>query len=179
MAHKSPGAPFHKIRTNSFMEAVKKINEGLTKSMQKIADEMGTSSTTVHRTARTDLEMQSFARGQRHLRTARQREVRLERSKMLLTWLKNHPSMVKLFSDKKNFTVDEAFNSLNDRYPTNKHENISPIMRTKHPASLMILGAIASNGKEMPLHFFSIGLRGWGQGVPGGAGDCNQAVDRG
>jgi len=106
-----------------------------------------------------DLGLQSFSRAQRHLLTAAQKKIRLERSKILLNWLKHNPSTVIIFSDKKNFTVDMAFNHKNDRFLSKERSSVPPVMRTKHAASVMALGIIASNGKKMPIFFFPRGIR--------------------
>ena len=34
-----------------------------------------------------------------------------------------------------------------------------PIMRTKHPASVMMLGVVGSDGQKMPPYFFKVGLK--------------------
>jgi len=160
LSHKSPGAPPNKVCMENFVEAVKeefKVNP--TKSMNKLAAESSVSRRTIGRVVHDDLGLRSFSRVQKHLLTSRQKDIRLERSKKLLNWLKSNASTVKIFSDKKVFTVDMAFNSRNDRFVTKNKSDVIPVMRTKHPASTMALGIIASNGKKMPVHFFPQGMR--------------------
>ena len=53
----------------------------------------------------------------------------LERSKLLLTWIKHHGSTVRLFSDKKNFTVDIAYNRRNDRFLASSSSEVPFVMK--------------------------------------------------
>ena len=38
-------------------------------------------------------------------------------------------------------------------------EEVSPVLRSKHPASVMVFGAVAGDGRVMPPHFVPAGLR--------------------
>ena len=76
-----------------------------------------------------------------------------------LSSLKELPSTVKIFSEKKNFTVDQARNRQNDRAVVKRGTPVPPICHTKHPAHLMVLGIVGSDGQKMPLYFFEEGLR--------------------
>ena len=64
-----------------------------------------------------------------------------------------------LHSDKKMFTVDQAYNRRNDRVVVDKDAEVTPVMTTKHPQGVMMLGVIGSDGKKMPPHFFPCGLK--------------------
>ena len=57
-----------------------------------------------------DLGLKSYARTPRHLLTESMKARRLERSKKVLSYLKQHGSTVKVFSDEKIFTVDAVVN---------------------------------------------------------------------
>ena len=62
------------------------------------------------------------------LLTERLLKSRLERSKRLLNKLKGKDSStVKIFSDKKIFTVDQAYNRRNDRIIVNQGESATPV----------------------------------------------------
>ncbi|QQP56346.1 Uncharacterized protein FKW44_000965 [Caligus rogercresseyi] len=74
------------------------------------------------------LGLASKTRPKRHLLTARQKNIRLERSKKILWRLKKGSTM---------FTVDQAFNRRNDRVVVPKDEEAPPVMTTKHPAGVM------------------------------------------
>ena len=111
VSHKSPGAPANKIWTNNLVEHMeKKIKDIPIKSMSKLAYEFGVSRRVIRCAAHADLNLTSFSRTQKHLLTTRQKDIRLERSNKLLTWLKHNSSTVKIFSDKKVFTLDMVFN---------------------------------------------------------------------
>ncbi len=75
----------------------------------------------------------------------------VNRRKKLITWLKHHGSTVKIFSNKKMWTVDQAKNARNNRFLA--------MNQTKHPAGMMMLGVITSDGQRMPLYWFPRGLK--------------------
>ncbi|QQP52179.1 Putative transposable element, partial [Caligus rogercresseyi] len=84
------------------------------------------------------LGLKSFVRTPRHLLAATMKARRLERAKKVLNFFKHNGDTVKIYSDKKIFTVDA----------------VEGYYRTKHPAQVMVLGIVASNGNKMPPHFF-------------------------
>jgi hypothetical protein len=90
----------------------------------------------------------------------RLKTLRLERSKKLLSRLKKMPKLtVKIFSDKKMFTVDQVYNRRNDRVIVNMGDSGTPVNKTKHPAGVMVLGIVASDGKKCPPIFIPGGLK--------------------
>jgi len=52
------------------------------------------------------------------------------------------------------FTVDAVVNRRNDRYLAKSIADFEGTFRTKHPAQIMVLGVLASDGKKMLAHFF-------------------------
>ena len=66
---------------------------------------------------------------------------------------------MRIFSDEKCFTVDQARNCHNDRYLADSPASVPPINRTKHPASVMMLGVVGSDGKKMDPYWFPKGIR--------------------
>ena len=48
-------------------------------------------------------------------------------------------------------------NRQNDRYLAKSKDEVKGIVRTKHPAQIIVLGVIASDGKKMPPYFFEPG----------------------
>ena len=115
---------------------------------------------TTMRKAVKDLGAHSYVRRRRQLLSQRAKETRVKKGKMLLNWLKKHnSSTIRIFSDKKNWTVDQARNARNDRYLAYRVEDVPPINVTKHPASVMMLGVVTSDGKKMPPYWFPKGLR--------------------
>ncbi len=133
MAHKPRGPVTNKIRTANFVEIMMDIvEENPTIRIREAAHLAGVGTMTASRAIHDDLGLKSFSRTPKHLLTARQKAIRLERSKKLLTWLKHNGSTVKNFSDKKNFSVDQSFNHCNDRYLAKDKSDVKAIMTMKH-----------------------------------------------
>ena len=79
----------------------------------------------------------------------------------MLNDLKNYGNRIHIFSDEKKFTVHVVFNKQKDRVVTFQN-NVSEQRRvstTKHPASIMMLGVVASNGENMPPVWVERGYR--------------------
>ena len=133
--------------------------ENPTKSIRKIAKEVNVSKTTIRIHLKT-LGLSSYVRRHRQLLSNAAKVKRVERSKKLLGKLKKStPSQVRIFSDEKNWTVDQARNARNDRYIAHSPKEVPVINRTKYPASAMMLGVVGSDGKRMPPFWFPKGLR--------------------
>ena len=45
------------------------------------------------------------------------------------------------------------------RIIANNLSDVFPVMQSKHPGSMMVFGAVASDGKVMPMHFIKMGLK--------------------
>ena len=88
------------------------------------------------------------------------KETRLSKAKKLRNMLKKQSSdTVIIFSDKKLFTVDQAYNRRNSRAVVPSGTKPPPIMKTKFPQKVMVLGIVASDGKKCPPIFFEAGLK--------------------
>ena len=83
----------------------------------------------------------------------------LKRCKSLVNHLKHaHSGRIIFFSDEKNFCVDPVRNSRDDQCIRFKGSEVNEdvptaakfITKRKHPASLMLLGAVTSTGKVSP-----------------------------
>jgi transposase len=137
--------------TPEFLLRLKRTVEAKpTESIRSVAKKFDVHERTIRRSLKL-LGKKSVVRPPRHLLTERQKEVRLERGKRLLNHLKSlPPSTVRIFSDKKIFTVDQTYNRRNDRQIVDLGCSGDPVSRTKHPASIMLLGIVASNGKKAP-----------------------------
>ncbi len=138
-----------KVTDDFLSELGTKINEDPTRSMRKLAMDLNVSKTTICKAVGM-LGLHSYVRRRRQLLTKKTRESRVTRGKKLINWLKKKsPSTVLVFSDKKNWTVDQSRNARNDRYLAYCVEEVPVISQTKHPASSMRLGGVASDGKRM------------------------------
>lgn len=96
----------------------------------------------------------SYVRRRSQLLSKSTKTSRLARGKRLLSWMKTNGSTIRIYTDRKLWTVDQSRNSRNDRYLAFCVDDVSGINETKHPASAMMLGAITSDGKRMPPYFF-------------------------
>ncbi|QQP48557.1 Uncharacterized protein FKW44_008915 [Caligus rogercresseyi] len=115
---KKAGSVGHNLkRTPEIRERLKKkIKEDPTKSMNRLSNDLSVDSITINWAVREDLGLTSYTRTLRHLLTEDMKRKRLTRCKKVLTWLKGNGSIVKIFSDKKIFTVDQVYNRRNDRW---------------------------------------------------------------
>lgn len=55
-------------------------------------------------------------------------------------------------------------------------DEVPPINSSKHPASAMMLGVVASDGKRMPPFWFPNGLKIGAKEYLGGHEDCGQSM---
>ena len=103
------------------------------------------------------LGLKSRVRPRRHLLTSNQKVKRLERCQKILSFIKSkkYAKLVRIYSDEKNFTVDQAYNRRNDHCVVSSEAEVVPVMRTKHPQSCMVLGVVASDGKKNTPPLFS------------------------
>jgi len=157
---RSPGSGGHnKIRSEEFLTGVAcAIEADPTASIRSMAKDLGVSEKTIRRSV-GDLGAFSYVRRKRQLLTEATKARRVEKGRKLLNWLKSNSSTVRIFSDKKNWTVDQARNSRNDRYLAYCVDEVPPINATKHPQSAMMLGVVSSDGKKMPPYWFPKGLK--------------------
>lgn len=148
-------ATHNKKRTEEFLANLEnEIKDDPGKSMRAHAREKGVAERTIRR-AVSDLGLKSYGRQVKQLLTTKNKESRVERCGKILNFLKHVPkATVKIFSDKKVFTVDQAFNRRNDRWICCEPSDAPPVARTKHPQSVMVLGVIGSDGRKMPPVFF-------------------------
>ncbi|QQP39819.1 Uncharacterized protein FKW44_013656, partial [Caligus rogercresseyi] len=89
---------------------------GTHKSMNHLSNDFSVDPMTINRAVREDLGLASYTRTLRHLMTEDMKRERLTRCKKVLTWLNGNGSIVKIFSDKKIFTVDQVYNRRNDQW---------------------------------------------------------------
>ncbi len=146
--------------TENFLEKLAKaVEKAPTTSIRKHAKILKVSEGTV-RNGLKKLGKRSMVRPPVPLLTERLKQLRIERSKRLLSKLKKlDPATVKIFSDKKIFTVDQAYNRRNDRFIVDQGNPATPVSKTKHPASCMVLGIVCSDGQKPPPIFVPAGVK--------------------
>ncbi len=149
----------NKERTLEFMANVSTVSANFpTTSMRALAKDLGVSDSTI-RLAVKDLRAFSYICRCHQLLTTASKETRDVKGKKLLNWMKSDGSTVRIFSNKKNWTADQAQNSRNNRFLTFYIDEVPPITSTKHPASAMMLSVIASDRKRMDPYWFPKDLR--------------------
>ncbi len=148
------------IITEDFLtELSDKIADNPTRSMRKLALDLDMSKMTICKAVGI-LGLHSYVCRKQQLLTAKSKEARVIKGKKLISTLKKKsPSTVLVFLDKKNWTVDQTRNARNDHFITFPIDDVPPITKTKHPASAMVLGVMASDGKRMPPFWFPKDLR--------------------
>lgn len=142
-------------------EAAKKaFQANPTMSMSELAKKKGVDRRTVANAVKA-AGGRSRKFDEKPLLTQRQQEVRLQRCELILNDLKHHGNRVIFFSDEKTFTVDPVINKQNDRVVCfeDTPKEVYQVTRTKHPASVMMLGVVASTGEKMPPIWFETGYR--------------------
>ncbi len=157
---RKPGSGGHnRKRTDEFMDDLKdRIDADPTISMRQLAKEKNVTPRTIRKAVK-QLGLISYVRRRRQLLSDTTKLTRVAKGKKLLTWMKHDRSTVRIFSDKKMWTVDQARNRQNDRYLAFCVDEVPPINSQKHPASAMMLGVVASDGKKMKPFWFEKGLK--------------------
>jgi transposase len=144
-----------KKRTPTFLAGLKRsIMAHPDLSISRLATIRGVGRSTVQRAVKNDLGLSSYVRGRRHLLTEAMKVKRLERAQKLKRICKVKTRAIRLFSDESIFTVDACYNPQNNRWLAKDKGDVPPVMKTKHPAKVMVFGLIASDGQVMPAHIF-------------------------
>ena len=78
---------------------------------------------------------------------------RLERADTVFNYLKRYGPMVKIFSNKKIFTINAVLNHCNNWNIAKAHSKVKGIFRTKQLAQVIVFGVVVFDKKDMSLHF--------------------------
>ncbi len=143
-------------RTPAFLAALNNaIQTSPGTSMRVHSKNFATSRHTISRAIRDDLGYKSYVLRVRHLLSEKQKQARVTKGTRLLNALKAaEAGSLRFFSDEKIFTLDRTANRRNDRWICKDPKDVPMVFRSKHPAAVMVLGVICSNGAVMPPHFF-------------------------
>ena len=125
--------------------------------MQKLARDRRVNKSTISRAVKENLGMRSYFRKRQNLLTRRMKKLRRDRAPIIFNHIKNRGGEVRVFVDEKKFVVDEVANRRNSRVIASNPDDVSPVMNSKNPASVMVFGAVASDGRVMPPHFIPPG----------------------
>lgn len=157
--HKGGHTPHNKKVDDNFRALVKsKIEEDPTKSIRRHAKDFNVAPSTMHAVVKS-LGKVSRIRPLRQFMSEKQKKSRQVRSKKILSWMKHHPTTIKIFSDEKIFTINQAYNRQNDRVLIDKGDTPPPVYQYNRPKAVTVLGVVASNGMKCPLIFVDQGVK--------------------
>ena len=106
-----------------------------------------------------DLRYHSCKRSKEQLLIATARSSRLKKAKRFLNKLIHSVKPVLIFfSDEKNFRPDQLRNAQNNRWLAVNPCEVSRVMKTKFPQTVMAFGYVSSDGDVMLPHVFEEGL---------------------
>ena len=96
------------------------------------------------------MEIKSLRSSKKALLSAAIVQKRIEKHPFV-EWLKNRGNRIVILSDEKTFTVDPVYNKQNDRVVKIRNDVFEHrrMSTTKHPASIVMPGVIASNGEKI------------------------------
>ncbi|RVE44681.1 hypothetical protein evm_010700 [Chilo suppressalis] len=131
------------VRTPAVIKAVKARIQRNPKCMQTLlALQMGLSRTIVKRVLNEDLGLRAYRRKTGHRLNVRLMDVRLKRCRALLKRYAGKKYREILFSDEKIYTVEESYNTQNDKVYAHSSEEASNriprVQRGHFPSSLMV-----------------------------------------
>ena len=138
-----------KKRTKWFLGGLKlSIATDLSQSMTEHAKKRNVSKVIISETVRNEILLQTVSQ---HLRSEIKSHCKTKRT--LLYHLKNCGDHVRIFVDEKKFMADKMTNCRNSKIIAYNPSNVPPVVQSKHPASVMVFVAVASDGKVMPVYF--------------------------
>lgn len=151
------------VATPNMIKRVRdQIRRNPRRSIRKMAIKNGTSTTTMRNIVRKKLKLFPYRQQQVHLLNDRMKKLRKERCMKLRARFSQGADKSIVFSDEKVFTVDPVLNRHNDRILAfNMQQAITGgkfVGKTAHPQSIMVWGAITSDGKS-PLVFVDQGVK--------------------
>lgn len=151
-----------KKRSLEFVDTVRNMVEAdPCRSIRSMSKELDVAPNTVKSCLNTDLHYKSYKMQMGQILSPAVKNRRIINSVKLLNKLKHpkNPNMLWFFSDEKNFCQDQAQNSQNNRWLAICSKDVPKVMKTKYPATVMVLGVVSSEGHVMPPHIFEVGLR--------------------
>ncbi|QQP40798.1 Uncharacterized protein FKW44_014966 [Caligus rogercresseyi] len=122
--------------------------------ISKLAKDRNVHRSTIEKAIKIDLRDRSRARATRHRLTEQNMADRVSKGKILINQMKSKTGFLRFFSDEKIFTIDASHYRRNDRWICLDADEVKPFMKTKNPASNMILAVISTEGDIMPPYFF-------------------------
>lgn len=156
------GRPKSATTKSTVKKVRERIRRNLRRSANELAKELHVSTESMNRILKNDLGLKPYKRQKVHELSAKQKKVRLDRSKALL---RRHargdfPNIV--FSDEKNFPLEQYLNKQNDRVwlAERSSENLDhrTVGRNQHPPQVMVWAAVTADGRS-PITFIEPGVK--------------------
>jgi len=140
-------------RTPRFLAGLKRsITVNSSTPMTFLSKNRSVSISTESMAVKLNLNMKSYLRRRRYILTTK--AIRIERCPKLFSHLKHkETSKIVVFVHEKKFIVDTVVNRHNARVI------LPSVFHTKNPASVMVFGAVVSDGSVMPPDFIDAGLK--------------------
>jgi transposase len=140
------------------MEIVERVQEAINddtgRSMRQMAVELEVSEWLIRKIVKEDIRYRSYSLRRGQFMSAATKKICYEKAAALLNRLKHppEPDILIFFSDEKNFSQDQKVNSRNHRWLYDDPSEVPIVMKTKFPATVMVLGVVSNKGDVMPPH---------------------------
>ncbi|KAF2906006.1 hypothetical protein ILUMI_00170, partial [Ignelater luminosus] len=153
-------------KTATSPEMVRKVKKRLERNPRRsgnqMAKELNISQSSIRRILQNELQVKAYKKQKAHDLTPNQKKVRFERAKELLRLAASGEFPNIVFSDEKNFPIEQFVNTQNDRvYLTERtYENLKHrlVTRSNYPSQIMVWAAVTATGRS-PLVFIEPGVK--------------------
>ncbi|KAF2879859.1 hypothetical protein ILUMI_26316 [Ignelater luminosus] len=153
-------------KTATSPEMVRKVKKRLERNPRRsgnqMAKELNISQSSIRRILQNELQVKAYKKQKAHDLTPNQKKVRFERAKELLRLAASGDFPNIVFSDEKNFPIEQFVNTQNDRvYLTERtYENLKHrlVTRSNYPSQIMVWAAVTATGRS-PLVFIEPGVK--------------------
>ena len=163
IAKRYGGGPKKTATTPEMVRKVKaRLERNPRRSGRKMAKELKISQDSIRRILKNELKVKAYKFQKAHDLSPQQKKVRCERAKELLRLHERGEFPNIVFSDEKNFPIEQFINTQNDRvYLTERsYENLSLRMATRSnfPSQVMVWAAVTADGRS-PIVFIEPGVK--------------------
>lgn len=129
----------------------KRIDRNPRKSIRKLAKELKTSVTSMHRLVRDKLKLIPYKLQKKQALSDAQTIKRLARCKGLLARAVRREHLTTLFTEEKLFTIEQSHNTQNDRVLAKSSGDADSIgrtvLRSSHPQSMMVFAGVTADSR--------------------------------
>ncbi|KAF2893517.1 hypothetical protein ILUMI_12656 [Ignelater luminosus] len=150
------------VRELEHIKVKKRLERNPRRSGNQMAKELNISQSSIRRILQNELQVKAYKKQKAHDLTPNQKKVRFERAKELLRLAASGEFPNIVFSDEKNFPIEQFVNTQNDRvYLTERtYENLKHrlVTRSNYPSQIMVWAAVTATGRS-PLVFIEPGVK--------------------